>query len=343
MIRVEPLRPEEEPSWDRFVEAHPQGSPFHTTAWLRCVRDGFGHRPCSLVARDGEEILAILPLFLVRSWVLGRVLVSTPYAVYGGMLGTSREARARLLDEARRLGERERVRFVDLRHRYETEFDLPETNLYVTFSRELPANPEACLQRLPRKARAAARKAIERHGLRGEAGWDSLGAFHRLFVWNKRHLGSPAIPRVFFELLAREFHDRALLWTVRHEGELAAGVFTFLWRDQLLPYFSGGHERYEPMQVNNYLYLSLMQYGVREGYRVFDFGRSRRDSGSFRFKRHQGFEPEPMHYQYLLLAQQDIPHVNPSNPRYDRLRKLWSRLPLPLVRALGGPVIRHLP
>jgi len=342
-MRVETLTAGREVAWDRFVQADPHGSPFHTAGWMRAVRDAFGHAPHYLLARRGEEILGVLPLFLARSWILGRVLVSTPYGVYGGVLGSDAEARAALLEEARRLGTRERVRFVDLRHRHATEFDLPQTDLYVTFAKALPQTPEACLRELPRKARAAARKAIDRFGLRGEAGWGVLDEFHRMFVWNKRHLGSPAIPRIFFLRLSQEFRDRALLWTIRHDGALTAGVFTFTWGDQLLPYFSGGFERFEAMQVNNFLYLSLMQHGVREGFRVFDFGRSRRDSGSFRFKRHQGFEPEPMHYQYVLLGQREIPRVNPSNPRYDGVRALWSRLPLPLVRFVGGRIIRHLP
>ncbi len=39
---------------------------------------------------------------------------------------------------------------------------------------------------------------------------------------------------------------------------------------------------------------------VNRGYKIFDFGRSKQNTGSFDFKKNWGFEPQPLYYEYQL-------------------------------------------
>ena len=65
--------------WDAFVKNHPHGSPFHLRAWQSLIEESFGHRPYHLAARTSPNgpIMGVLPLFLVRSRIFGRMLIST--------------------------------------------------------------------------------------------------------------------------------------------------------------------------------------------------------------------------------------------------------------------------
>src|SRR5215470_13287789 len=101
--RVLSDRPEELDAWDRFVDASPHATIFHRLAWKRVVQDVFHHTPRYLLAADGDEIKGILPLFEVRGLLTGRVLVSTPYAVYGGLCATDQGATEALLAASREL------------------------------------------------------------------------------------------------------------------------------------------------------------------------------------------------------------------------------------------------
>ena len=83
---------------------------------------------------------------------------------------------------------------------------------------------------------------------------------------------------------------------------------------------------------------------MSRGFRVFDFGRSRRDSGAAKFKKNMGFDAIDLRYEYLLLAENaKIPTFNPSNPKLDKPRQLWSKLPLFVANSLGGRLSRYLP
>ena len=74
----------------------------------------------------------------------------------------------------------------------------------------------------------------------------------------------------------------------------------------------------------------------RAGFRVFDFGRSREGTGPYHFKRHWGFEPQPLPYQYVLLDGAAMPNLSPSNPRMRVAVEAWKRLPFGLTK-LAGP------
>jgi len=76
--------------------------------------------------------------------------------------------------------------------------------------------------------------------------------------------------------------------------------------------------------------------------RRFDFGRSKRGTGAFDYKRYWGFEPESLHYQYCLIRAAAIPDVNPLNPKYRLMVAAWKRLPLPLANALGPRIASQL-
>lgn len=342
-LRVRPWRDTDREAWDRFVLAHPEGSLFHTSAWKRLVETTYPFDAEYLVAEAGGELTGVLPLFRVRNLFFGDALLSVPFAVYGGVVARDSASRDALLRAAE-----DRLRVLDadlLELRQERDLGLkhPGTDLYVTFRKRLPERVEDVLAGLPRKTRAAARKGRDAFQLETVVSLDNLDRFAHLFLMNKRHLGSPAFGPRFFRRVVEEFGRSVLLLTVLHDGRAVAAVLCFAFRDTLVPYFSGALEETEPLRINNYMYLRLMEIGVERGFKEFDFGRSRRGSGAFKFKEYHGFEPTPLHYRYVLHKARSIPSVNPSNPRFDRVRRLWSRVPVRVARLAGPFLMRYFP
>ena len=94
------------------------------------------------------------------------------------------------------------------------------------------------------------------------------------------------------------------------------------------------------VSANDFMYWKLLCYGAEHGYKVFDFGRSKQGTGPYDFKRHWGFEPTPLPYQYHLVTQKVIPNLNPTNPKLSLPIELWKRLPLPVSQWLGPKIVR---
>lgn len=338
------ISPDDRPSLEAYIHDAPDATFYHTAAWRDAVHGCFGHTPYDLVARRDGRIVGALPLTLVRSWIAGRLLVSVPYAVYGGALVDDGEAAAALLERLKGLAQELNVRCVDLRSVHATLPDLPVVDRYVTFRKRLPDRVEDVLPSLPRKARAAARNGLRKHKLQVEFGDHLLPTVWHLYARSMRRLGSPNYPRRFFDALLAGTPDGHLVSLVTHQGKPAAGLVTFLFRDTVLPYFSGCDETLDRLGINNVLYLSLMEWAVANGYPVFDFGRSREaNRGAYDFKRHQGFDPKPLAYQMYVPPGKDAPNLTPGAGKFALAQRIYSKLPLWATKRLGGWLARAIP
>lgn len=332
-------------TWNEFVDRQPDATLFHGWMWRGAVRCVFGHEPFYLIAQENGRVVGVLPLFLVRSLLAGRLLVSVPYAVYGGPLVEGARAAGALREAVCEIAERHRVRRIEIRSVRAAWPDLPVIDdRYVTFQKPLPKNEADVLAELPRKARAAARNARNKYGLTVTRGDEQVREVWLLYSRSMRRLGSPNYPFRFFSELLERTPERHVVTVVRQDGKPAAGLVSFVYRDTLMPYFAGCDERLERFSPNNLLYLSAMEWGVNEGLRRFDFGRSRRNNrGSFDFKRHQGFEPKPLCYQVWTPQGRPGTELTPDNARLQWAIRMWRRMPLWMTRPLGAYTARSIP
>jgi len=341
---IRPAQAADDERRDEFVRAHAHGTFFHLAGWRNVIQRFMGHETRDLLAFHGEDLVGVLPLMSCRGLFGGSQLISMPYAVYGGALGLTAEIEGELVQHAQRMATQERVGRLELRYLDDPKLDLVASDLYHTFIRELPTEIDEVLARMPKKARAEARKARKNHGLELSEGIWFLDDLIRLFHRNKRALGSPGLPVGFFRALPQEFGDRVAVHLVRRGSEPLAAVLSFLYEDTLLAYYSGTAEGADrAYSASNFMYLGLQEWAVDHGFRYFDFGRSRKDAGAFGFKVRQGFEPQPLNYRYHLVRDSGLPSLTPSNPKTKVLRDTWSKLPLWLTTKLSDRAARYLP
>lgn len=323
--------------WDGYVAAAPGGTFFHTLAWRDAVIHTWGHETRFLMACRGDAVVGVLPLYRIRSFLAGTLIVSVPYAVYGGILADDAEVVHALFEAATEWSREQRAKMLDLRSVEASVPDVPVIDRYVTFRRELPDRPEDVLGWIPRKTRAAARKGRERYKLGLSLDDANLRTVYDLYCLSMRRLGSINYPYAFFESLIANTPGRHTVSLVTYEGRPAAGLVTFYHGATALPYFSGCDDELEQYCTNNFLYLTIMEHAVERGCRVFDFGRSRKDNaGAANFKRFHGFEARDLGYQQVLICGKAAPNLTPSNRKFQIARRAWQRMPLWATRRLGA-------
>jgi FemAB-related protein (PEP-CTERM system-associated) len=333
------------PLWDAFVKAHPFGSPFHLSNWQKTIQSTFGHKPLHIVAADSKgEVVGVLPLFLVRSRLFGRMLVSTPQAAYGGILASSEAITNQVLIRAQQLARELNVEIPGIT--WFSQFDserhaVCRRTFTLHFVRNSIAEPETNMLAIPRKTRAEVREGIK-HGLEFNA--DAIGTreFFNIYSHSVHNLGTPVFPRSLFQNGLKEFGAECKIFSVHWKDKLVAAVWTLFYKDEVVPYFGGSLREYNRLAANNFMYWMLMKYGCENGYKVFDFGRSKKGTGSFDFKKRWGMTMTDLPYQYALVRQTSMPDTSPLNPKFSFGIQAWRKLPLSLTRVIGPVISRHV-
>jgi FemAB-related protein (PEP-CTERM system-associated) len=342
-VEIRNLEPDRAAAWDEFVLRHPEASFFHLTGWMNAIAKTFHYVPQYLFAERGQLITGVLPLFETSNWLQGRCLISTPMAVYGGICAEDQESRLALIEAAKHLARRKNVQHLELRDRQGEPLPgfYPNT-LYTTFFGELDPDPEVMLRRLPRDTRYMIRKA-QKNGLLVARGLEHTPVFYRLFAESMRRLGTPAFPLRFFENLIEELKGLVDVTVLSSSKGPVAAVFSFRFRDAILPYYAGASGEAPRLAANNLLYWELMTRSAAEGVRWFDFGRSKKGTGAYAFKTQWNMTAQPLAYQVYLVQRKSVPNFTPLNPKFERAGRIWSKLPLGLTTLLGPHVVRWFP
>jgi FemAB-related protein (PEP-CTERM system-associated) len=158
-----------------------------------------------------------------------------------------------------------------------------------------------------------------------------------------RNLGTPVFPRRLFQELLEEFPRDSRILVAERDGKAVSAVLAFFHAGHVLPHYAGTLREAYRYSGSDYMYWSLMRVAADRGSTVYDFGRSKRETGAFEYKKHWGLEPTPLAYQYRLLRDKTIPDISPKNPRFSLAIRAWRRLPLPVAERIGPRVVRFFP
>lgn len=332
-------------AWDEYVRHHSDGTFCHLSGWKTVVEVGAGHRCPYLIAEEDGKVVGILPLTLRKSYLFGAALISSMFAVYGGVLASDERTHRALENAAWEMGQELGLRSVSYktiiaRHK-EMEGWSVEQNVAATFHKKLGGDADAILLGIPRKQRAVVRKSLQ-NGL--TCSWErDLKAFYSLYAESVRNLGTPVFPRKLFSTLLDVFGDDVEVQIIRSpSGEAIASLMSFYFNNNVLPYYAGGKSAARTFGAHDFMYYQLMVRAVEKGKRVFDFGRSKVGSGPYKFKKNWGFDPIPLEYEYQVMEGCQLADLSPTNKKFELMVQIWKKLPLGVANILGPSIARHL-
>ena len=338
-LRVTPLDLDGEARWEAFVAACPEATFFHRVGWKRVIERSFRHACHYLVAEAGGAICGILPLVHVKSRLFGNALISNAFCVYGGPVATDGTARDLLVRHAENLAASLGVDYLEFRSRVPSQPGWAcESRLYARFRKPLDPDPDKNLMAFSKYRRKTIRKGIKL-GLRSETD-HNMDRFYNLYATSVRNLGTPVFSKSYFQSIKAEFGGDCEILIVLKNDRPVSGITSFYFRDEVHTYYAGATSEARTTNANDFAYWEVMRRAAEFGCHTFDMGRSKRGTGAFEFKSHWGIEPEPLHYEYKLLKTDEIPAVNPLNPKYRAFIALWKRLPLPVANAIGPRIAR---
>ncbi|MGF1700970.1 FemAB family PEP-CTERM system-associated protein [Photobacterium makurazakiensis] len=342
-LSIRKLTEKEHSLWDNYVDNHPDGSFFHLSGWLDVIHSVFGHKHHYLLAEENQQLVGILPLFEQKSLLFGHALISTPFCVYGGVVANSSIIREKLESAAYELGCDLNVDYIELRDKNPIDSNGPwlSHSHHTSFQCPLPEKADDILTTIKRKQRA-----VIRHSQKNELSWDNTSdpeACFDIYAESVRNLGTPVFSKKLFSQLKGTFGEQCETLLVHDKNnQPVSGVLSFYYKGQVLPYYGGGKFEARELKSNDFMYFQLMQLAHQKGITHFDFGRSKNNSGSYKYKKHWGMEEQPLHYRVALVKSKALPNLSPNNPKYKYFIKAWQKLPLGLSQKVGPLLSKYL-
>lgn len=343
-INMKFLTPEMETRWDAYVDKS-GASFFHYSRWRHLIKNVFGHDSYYLYLTNvHNQITGILPLIRLKSILFGDFLISMPYFNYGGVVADSIDDEKRLLDDAEQLRVTLGCSHVELRETVDrTSNKLAVKTDKVMMLLNLPDNPDVLWRAIGAKRRNQINKASKSGPEFVVGGIELLDEFYAVFSNNMRDLGTPVYSKKFFRSIIEEFPENVFIAVVRFNGQPAGTGFLIGYKYWLEIPWASTLRKYHKYALNMFLYWQILQTAIEKGYRVFDFGRSSKDSGTLKFKSQWGAAQEQLYWNYLMPNGENLPEINPNNPKYDLAIKVWKKLPLFVANVVGPPIVKRLP
>ncbi len=339
MTQVRLATPGDAGAISAYVAEHPDATAFHRAEWMEAVASACRHPAHCLFAVSAipEELSGVLPLTEIHSPLFGRALVSSGFAVGGGILADDQATADALGDAAWALAQSRSCPTLELRGgMLPTGWD-QDTTTYLGFARPLAVDDEAELLAIPRKQRAEVRRAL---GFELTVDLGDRDAHYHVYATSVRNLGTPVFPRALFDAVLDAFGPDADVLMVRKDGVPLASVLSLYHRGTVMPYWGGGTADARTWRANELMYFALMRHARARGCTRFDFGRSKAGTGAAAFKRNWGFDGIPLAYAKRSVGA--ARSINPLDPKYSMQVKLWQKLPLAIANRIGPMIARGL-
>ncbi len=330
--------------WNIFVNENKKTSIYHLAEWRDIIGKIFGHEMHYLYAvNDRGVVNGILPLIRLNSRIFGDFIVSMPFFNYGGVVGDNKAVEDALMQYACELSVDLNTSHIEFRDLVERDSNWKVRKDKVIMELALPDSVDVLWKAFRPKLRAQIRKPAREGAQIEHGGHELLNQFYQVFSENMRDLGTPVYSRDFFKEILLKFPEQVFLSVVKYREQPVAAAFLIGYRDRLEIPWASSLRKYNKLGVNMLLYWEVLKKSIDKGYKVFDFGRSTIDAGTYRFKKQWGAQPRQLYWHYCVREKGVMPNITPNNPKYKLAINVWKKLPLPVANFLGPGIVKYLP
>lgn len=337
------LKEKDTKNWDNFVKSNNDTTFYHQIGWKNVIERTYGHKPYYLFAKnDTDEIIGILPMFLIKSLFFGKRLISIPFTSYGGLCCGNDYIGKAMLDEIKYIGDNLGVDFFEFRclksnNAYQ---NLRYMNDYSTFFLDLSSGIGYIWKNMNKKVRNMIRKG-EKNNLKfeseinSEINNDAISRFYEIYSKNMKYLGTPVHSQKFFENIYKTFSQDVVIATAKKNEDVISSIYLLKFKDTIISGWASSLIESLKYAPNDFIYWNSIKYSCENNILKFDFGRSLANSNNSNFKKRWGCVEVQLYYYYpltkILLAPQN---------EYGNCAKIWSKLPYNITKVIG-PIIRR--
>lgn len=325
----------DESDWQSYVDSHIEASIYHTLEWRDILFDEYRFEPVYLMAKEGEKVVGVLPLFLIKN-LRGRRLVSLPFSIYGGPLAETEGGLSALMAKCVDLVNNGMASYVEIKPRAQIDVAAKLGFETVEWGEGVIIDLTVGIEELWRNfnERFNVGKA-ERKGLKFIL-TDSkrLSDFYQLHLMTRKRLGLPTPSFNYYVSFFKKMRGKVKLTLVEKDGRVIAGNMFLLFKDNILLVLNASNHNYRDCKPNDFMIWNILKWSFESGFKSLDQGpASFEDDSLLRYKKKWGGESvKAFHYYY--------PVVSDKGSR-TKGNSLFRVLPSGIAGSVGSKVIKY--
>jgi FemAB-related protein (PEP-CTERM system-associated) len=333
-------------AWNDFINQTEGSLPTQTAEWQNILRNAYGISCHFLVAEQDGVIRGVLPLYRVKSILMGDSLQS----MSGAVCAASPCAAQALFYAADELALKLNVDYLLLRDSRQTWDDcgMEVIDAHRGVRLHLPADRETAWNNLNKRLRKDFRYGNNKGIVTSVVCCDLVEDFYEFILRFNHQMGTPSFSKNFMHDVAGAFPARFNTALGYNNDRPVAGVFCLIHRNKAYGIWGGALREHISMMPTHHVYWAIIEAGIEQGLEQFDIGRSPYPSTQFDFKMRWCDESYPIYQLYRIYRGKLPPNLNLNQAIQGKggvsfVSRAWPKLPLPVARYLGPMVRRHLP
>jgi hypothetical protein len=341
LITHDPLDSE---NWDESLRALPGSSFFQTSAWAAVLCKSYGYRPVYLAMWKGSVMKALLPCMDVSSILTGKRGVSLPFTDHCEPMAADAAQFQELFQAMITIGKRRSWKHLELRGG-ETFLQNEEPFEYF-YGHVLDLT--AGLKQLSAGLRDSTRRNIKKAEklnieISISATPQALDEFCRLNALTRREHGLPPQPRKFFDCVFEHIisRNRGFIALATMDKRVIAANVYFHAADKVIYKYGASDKSYQNLRANNLVMWDAVKWSCDHGFKSLCFGRTEPENEGLRqFKAGWGArEYRINYYKYDLEKQIFVKSAGSISPVF---KKIFGKMPLPVLKMTGNVLYRHM-
>lgn len=306
---------------------------FETDSWINAISCSYNYTKHFV---DDSVFLH------VESLLFGNRLISLPFSDYGKIASDTSPEKLQSLIENTKAKYLE-ARIPDWKNE---EFEIfrkagfVEAVVYKTFLLNIEKPSKVLWNKLNKKIRNSVRYALKNKvKLKRIENLEDLKQFYyKLYLKGARELGSPPHAFRLYENLRNFLGDRLLIDLALINDEPIGAIVVLLgdkwanfWQNITL-------RKYRKFNASYLLLWNVIEELSDRNFEIFDFGRTRKDTGIYFFKKRWGGDEREIYHMVYSLSGKVTP-PDPHQRKYLMLSRLWRKIPLKATSFIGSRLI----
>jgi len=345
MPKVEIINPISYPGWDHLLLSSQHHSFFHSSNWARVLHDSYKYNPLYFTTIDNSnKMSALIPIVQIRSLITGTRGTSLPFSDYSELLANDflhfHNTFMQIINYARKAG----WKYLEVRVHINLPCYIPFFRYYYGHTLELTPNEEEILSRIRHSTKTNIKKAA-REGVQVKIcnSAESIKEFYRLHCKTRKRHGLPPQPYFFFRKVFDHIisNNQGFVVLASYKKKSIAGAVFFHFGKKAIFKYAASDNRYNHLRPNNLVIWEAIKRYSQNGYSIFCFGRtSPGNKGLLQFKSGWGAKQHTIRYYKYDLRKEAYINGHPKIGTFSR--RLFSRVPMPLLKVMGTLLYKHM-